>query len=362
MANALKSKSNLIVHSLIWLTCFGLFYLHLSQAVEAPNALLRSVTIIGFVASVFYFNTEILVPKLLQAKRPYLYILSLIGTGILVVIGLNLIHRHIFIDDFKPETLRGPDNFRGGRGRHPGGMGNRPHWIVRSRVFIDLFLTVVAMFIGTAYKTSRLALKRTQEATDLRSEQLQTEMKFLRSQINPHFLFNALNNAYSLAVMKSDKAPEVLLKLSEMLRYLLYECNEANVFLEKEISYIHTFIELQQLKTESPQKIEFEVDNLEPKDAVSPMLFIPFIENSFKHSKIEDTDRGWVKMRLVNNASELRFEISNSLPDAEYTKDKQGGIGLDNVRRRLALLHADKHQLDIEKRDNGFFVTLSIRK
>jgi len=204
-------------------------------------------------------------------------------------------------------------------------------------------------------------LKQEQEASILKSENLETELKFLKSQINPHFLFNALNNIYTLAYIKATEAPDMILKLSDMLRYILYDCTTEEVPIAKEINYLKNYIELQQLKADDID-IQVTIDDFAPQVKIAPMLLIPFIENSFKHSKIEDTKQGWIRIALLQQDQQICFRVSNSKPSQSFTKDKVGGIGLQNVKRRLELLYPQKHDLQIVEKADSFRVTLLLGK
>ena len=160
--------------------------------------------------------------------------------------------------------------------------------------------------------------------------------------------------------MKSEKTPDNILKLSDMLRYIIYDCNAELVPLEKEINYINNYIALQKLKDDKITNIEVDFMGADPKSMIAPMIFIPFIENSFKHSKIEDTEEGWIRISLANTNSHLRFRISNSIPKDDYTKDRLGGVGLENVKRRLQLLYPEKHNLTIDISEDNFEVELEV--
>ncbi len=223
----------------------------------------------------------------------------------------------------------------------------------------NIFPHAIALIVASLGEALHYANMRMRESDRLKSEKLETEMKFLKSQINPHFLFNALNNVYTLAIIESDETPDVILRLSDMLRYMLYDCKEDLVPLHKELDYIQNFIAFYQLKEEEPLNIKTDFKDVQPDMLIPPMLFIPFIENSFKHSKIEDLERNWIKMDLKTNGT-LVFQIQNSIPDTMFTKDKVGGIGLENIKRRLELIYGDQYQLDIKNENAIFDVKLKI--
>ncbi len=229
------------------------------------------------------------------------------------------------------------------------------------RQFIKYFWSILAVtFFSIVYKM--IIDKNIKEKRDikLKNEYLLTEMKFLKSQINPHFLFNSLNNIYALVSIKDVKAPDMLMKLSEMLRYMLYECNDDFVPLEKEIHYIKNYIELQHLKTEKRQNINTNFNTNGNSINIPPLLLIPFIENSFKHSRIENINKGMVTMQLDISDRSIYFKIVNSMPGTKVSNDKTGGIGLENVKRRLELLYKNNYKLDINKTEKEFIVELNI--
>jgi sensor histidine kinase YesM len=161
-------------------------------------------------------------------------------------------------------------------------------------------------------------------------------------------------------MIRSAETPGMILKLSGMLRYILYDCNEEKVLLEKEITYIDHYISLQKLKDSEINDIEFDHKEADGKVMIAPMILIPFVENAFKHSKIEDVRKGWIKIKLVSKNQTLEFNIENSIPKVNYTKDETGGIGLENVKRRLDLLYSDRYDLNIEKENGVFKVILRI--
>ena len=176
-------------------------------------------------------------------------------------------------------------------------------YIVREKLFeqsrtqvgtwLRYFIPLLISFVGsTLIELTLFANKKEKAAISIEKEKLDTEMKFLKSQINPHFLFNALNNIYSLTVIKSDKAPDNLMRLSEMLRYMLYDSNDGTVPLHKEIDYLENYVSLALLKDSRGLNVKVDLDKGHPDLRVVPLLFIPFVENAFKHSKIEDLNNG----------------------------------------------------------------------
>lgn len=201
--------------------------------------------------------------------------------------------------------------------------------------------------------------KRQELEKELKETQLEAELRFLKAQVNPHFLFNALNNIYSLSFTQSKKTPEMILKLSDMMSYMLYDCKNEQVPLSSEIDYLNNYIALQQLKKDGEQNIDFQILGNTSGIQITPMLFIPFFENAFKHGNLDDLEKGWLKSQLQIDHEGIQFSISNSLP-LEKRKNKQGGVGLENIRRRLDLLYPDKHELIIEKKNFVFSVVLKI--
>lgn len=191
---------------------------------------------------------------------------------------------------------------------------------------------------------------------------METELKYLKSQINPHFLFNSLNSLYALTLTKSDKAPELVLKLSEILRYVLYEGGEKWVSLEKEISYLRSYLDLEQIRNGDRLRINFTINGSVNGKQVAPMLFLTFLENSFKHGIHRKTTSGFVDIEMNLEEDELDFMIKNSKPKfkADALNGKVGGIGIENIRKRLNLLYPDKHRLEISDGSDDYNVKLHL--
>lgn len=330
------------LHILFWfISGVILITVVLNLAGNTPNVWERFVLSQVSQAIIIIVGIKYLIPEFLLKKK-YRYF---VGYSLTAVVLLSLLINYIEGNILGLPDIH--DRFKDGK---PDKFDFVPY----------LFPHAIALIIASLGETLHYANMRVQETTLLKSEKLETEMKFLKSQINPHFLFNALNNVYTLAIIKADETPEVILKLSEMLRYMLYDCKDDLVILRKEVDYIRNYIDLYQLKEEKALNIETNFAKVELEQMIPPMVFIPFIENSFKHSKIEDFENGWIKMSLTTNGK-LIFRIQNSIPQATFTKDTVGGIGLENVKRRLELIYPNQHELVIKNENAIFDIRLEIK-
>ena len=191
----------------------------------------------------------------------------------------------------------------------------------------------------------------------IKQEKNQMELQFLRAQINPHFLFNTFNNLYALALTEPEKTPDVLLKLADLTRYMLYESNAEKVLLSKEIAHIHNLVALERLRYDDHFYVDLKI-GLDPNEPViAPLLLISFVENAFKHGKVDQPDDP-ITIRLTSAEHDLTFSVRNRI--SHLKKDAAGGIGIRNVRRRLQLLYADQFDLKIVSSDTHFHCTLRI--
>ena len=185
----------------------------------------------------------------------------------------------------------------------------------------------------------------------IKTEKITMELAYLKSQINPHFLFNTMNNLYGLSLSEPEKTPDVILKISEMMRYMLYESNEEKVLLTKEIEYLNSYIELEKIRYEGQTFVDFTVEGNTNNKLIAPLLLISFVENIFKHGDIQNS-KNQVVISLKIEENQLTFKQKNAVSIRE--KDKMGGLGLKNVERRLFLLYPDKYTLHI-KTENGIY-------
>lgn len=226
-----------------------------------------------------------------------------------------------------------------------------PNRIISS--FLDLIFVAGLLIAFNQYRMQQ-AMKEKQKG--LEKEKLEAELKFLRAQTNPHFLFNTLNNIYALARKKSDETPEVVMKLSKLLRFMLYESARPGITLAEELRVMDNYIELERIRYDNRLQIEIErsIDN--EQQPIAPLILLPFVENAFKHGASESRFQSFIHLRITLQNGVLTFIISNSMAEAD-DQPIQENIGLSNVRRQLQLMYPD-HQLRLESLKDRFSVCL----
>jgi sensor histidine kinase YesM len=240
------------------------------------------------------------------------------------------------------------------------------NFVSLDKSFLDIYFLVVGMYTAIIAAILIKLLKSSYERQNIHlqllKEKTEAELEMLRSQINPHFLFNTLNNIYTLALKKSELTPEVVLKLSEMLDYLLYDCNATKVLLNKEITLIENYLYLQQIRFGKRLNVIFRKDKTISDQQIAPMLLLPFVENSFKHGVGKHRNNAWIEIDLSTQSESIVFLIKNSQSSSEIDKKQKisGGIGLNNVIKRLGLIYPNNHKLDIETREKIFYVKLQL--
>jgi LytS/YehU family sensor histidine kinase len=194
----------------------------------------------------------------------------------------------------------------------------------------------------------------------IKNQEIQSQLSSLRSQINPHFLFNNLNNLYSYAIELSPKTPAIILELSSVLRYMLYECKERFVPLSKEIEQLEHFTQLNQLQIEERGKVSFTATAIKPGYQIAPLILLVFIENAFKHSQSGQSSNIRIDVEIKMEGDTLYFNCKNNFQPITETENLTKGIGLDNVKKRLQLLYPKAHELIIKETSNQFEVSLKM--
>ncbi len=335
-----------IVNHLLWLVInigsFESVFDYLFKG-ELP---IKFIGYIFFQAAAAYFNLYYLIPKLLYVGKYRSYILLLLLT---VLVCTGLITAGYFVNAYYSKLTffelfnKRPDQW----------------FIIFSTAALSS--TVGSMTLAMSIKLGKNWLNAERKRHALEKDKLETELKYLKSQINPHFLFNTINSIFVLIHKNPDLASESLASFSEMLRYQLYECNDQEILLSKDLQFLENFIELESLRlNESQTELSFEIDHESAKGLkIAPFILLPFVENAFKHVSKGKTQKNFIKLRcLVNDSALLALTIENSYSVVSNTESS--GIGLKNVVRRLDLVYPEKHHLEIDKGTDTFKVSLSV--
>ncbi len=280
-----------------------------------------------FSVLLFYCNSEILLPKVFKKHGLGIYLLIILVTLILVL-TITYFFRY-WLMGFAPRT-----------------------WFTYS----TFYSLISVIGISTCFQLLSDYQREHRLQNEREKARLQSELSFLRSQISPHFMFNLMNSLAALARKKSDLLEPMIVKMSDLLRYMLYDSDDAKIPLDKEINYLKSYVELQQMRFGNKVKVDMDFDALLQGMALEPMLLIPFVENAFKHGTglIKEPT---IQIALSTESKKLRFRVQNRY-NSEFSgsKDNSSGIGLNNVKRRLELLYPDTHTLKISK-DKSMFIT-----
>lgn len=336
-----KKVQSVILHTLfwsVWLT--RSFYDTFSiWGVEWGLAYV-AIVLIGQ-APLVYIHLYLYVPKLLNRKKYFSYV----SITAFSIYGYSLLN-YWLITSLPRENM-------------PEAM---IRFIENMTPNFDLLEGVIVVILTYSLKYTLIAFITQNELLKLQKEKLQLELNALKAQIHPHFLFNTLNNLYSLTLKNSGEASEMILKLSDIMRYVLYQANEERVLLSKEIDFISSYTELQRIRYHNRYDIQFEVIGEVKEQLVAPLLFIDFVENAFKHGIDKRFSDGFVFIQFKVENNSVSFLVKNSIGTEETSgiNPSETGIGLSNVKKRLSLLYPLKHVLEITATEEIFMVHLQI--
>ncbi|HOY39494.1 MAG: histidine kinase [Bacteroidales bacterium] len=352
MAKVFTSKYwLLLIHILGWAGYF-LFQI-LTENHFGPNGSLTHDTVWWIIQMAiilfFYVNYLALIPFLLQRKRYFLYALSIIAILVLTLFGLDFfIHS---VSDKLPDSAMNPANIPHHHGPPPDDKG----------IFKGLSVFIMVYVISTGLKMTSEWFRGERQKQVLANEKLTAEITALKAQINPHFIFNVLNNICSLARKKSDETETYIIKLSQLLRYNLYEDKGGKILLEKEISFLTQYIDLQKMRLGDEVSVILDIELKDSSMLIEPMLLFPFIENAFKHG-ISYSEHSEIKIRMKAEGKILFFSVTNPIvtQHSNLHTEPSSGIGLTNVNRRLELLYPQKHNILVNQENGLFTVSLEI--
>lgn len=349
MTDKLLNKRNYIIgHIGFWLISVSffciIFYLN-SQSFNASLVLKALITNIGFAASV-YINLYVLIPRFLKQKSYIFYFFWLI-----VMLSASSLFVQLLIVYPLRNVLHVSEQFS----RFNTNTHSAFFFVTLVYVGFSSFLKVVKDWLAMQDLNYKLA--------KIEKQKLEAELTTLKGQLNPHFLFNSLNNIYSLALIKSDKVPELILKLSDLMRHIIYESREDFISLQKEIEFVDNFIALQKIRVPDQTTIIYEKKGEIPSARIAPLLFEPFIDNAFKHGIPGDIDKDYIRIIFdFRQDSSVIFEIENNYSEEEKWNKKHSGIGLQNVKQRLSLLYKkDEFKLNVKKEYPVFSVKLELK-
>lgn len=331
-------------HISFWLVYISFFLYeigprHSNEKIDWERVSLIALTHIFFTASITYFNFLYLVPRYFIPKKLGLY-LTFFSIAFLTILSLN-IYSSFRINDWQHHF---PDHFN----------TSRFIILVGSNM---LFIVIFVSSLGFAFE--RFDLESKQKA--LENERLSAELNFLKAQINPHFLFNTLNNLYYLAYTHSENTTEVISKLSQMMRYMIYETNHDRVRLSQEIEYMENYISLERLRLNNQIPIHFTISGKEREVIIAPLILITFLENAFKHGSGNNFPEAWIDINLGIQEESILFQIKNSKAEkVQSLQFEKPGIGLQNVKRRLDLTYPNKFELITADEPNVYSVQLKL--
>ncbi|PJJ59235.1 sensor histidine kinase [Hymenobacter chitinivorans] len=323
---------------------FGLHALsrpNASPTFDWRYALVHGVLTDILYAGFFYFNWLILIPNILAHNQVWRYVLAVVVT-IAVSVGLRLLISRYTIPSGGAEPI------------NPSRQ-TEPY----------ILWGLITLFFSSGLKVTSDYLQGQRNRRELEHQNLLTELALLKAQVNPHFLFNTLNNIYSLTKQQSARAPEAVLRLSEIMRYMLYESNAEQVLLQKELANIRSFLDLQRLRLpgEAATAVAFQEQGTaaDPTYLIAPMLLLPLVENAFKHGDLSVRPQAVRLAVELSEAGELRFSVHNFVDDqAQPPAGQPGGLGLVNLRRRLNLLYPNRHTLTVDRQPQEHTVVLTL--
>ena len=333
MEKIIKNRRQFSIHIFIWAILYSVILFLLYS--EGKEITLKICLRIAFGAVVFYTNYSLLVPHLLLKKKKIPYLLTVV---VLLMIVYLVISNVFVFDLYDSRNL----------------LDKRP-----SKFIIIIFFNAVIIIIGTIIRVYEQWIENDRIKTEIEVQKNKTELEALKNQLNPHFLFNSLNSIYSLTVKKSNDAPEAVIMLSELMRYMLYKANDNKVLLKDELQYIENYIKLQRIRIAKNENVKMNIRGAITTQKISPLLFISYIENAFKYGT-DFKGNTEVEIDIGVKEDELQFKCINII--GSVAKDQENsGIGMQNTKNRLELLYPGKHWLTTVEKDNKFIVDLKLK-
>jgi hypothetical protein len=345
MQSFIQQHKTLLVHLLFWCVYTSFFVYQIVSSRRADELTWVDITSdvsfhIFFMMALSYWHYFVALPRFLKDKDFKRYTLTFILPAIIFILYIILPVKQYLLDGF---TMK-------------------EKWAYSSRFKLNLVLS--SLFLVAFVGMLRFAedwFKLEAQKREMENENLSAELRFLKAQINPHFLFNTLNNLYYLAYTQSPNTTEVIAKLSQMMRYMMYDSNHPRVPISKEIEYMQNYISLEKLRLSNEIPITFEIDGNTEGVTIAPLIFITFLENAFKHGVSSAQNNAWIKAHLHLNGKTCTYTVENSkIPETSKTLAEKSGIGLQNVKRRLDLSYPNDYTLNVDEQPDKYAVELKI--
>lgn len=333
--------SNLIFwHILFWILSFSLFTLSFITTHSNTGEWEWTILLIGLIYNihfmmVVYVNYLFLIPRYASKRKVFKYfmyvVLFAMGVAVLYSLTMYLV------------------------------LGESPAFSTFIGFFILEFIYIIITSFFKFFKDWLTNIGLKMELLEIEKQKVEAELDTLKSQLNPHFLFNVLNNIYSHSLLKSEVTPSIVIKLSDLMSYILYDCKTKTVPLQKEIEFINNYIELEKIRMEKNIEITMDIDK-EKQIRVPPLLFFPLIENAFKHGMGSYPKKREIRLKFEMHDKRLIFQIQNTRGNLKngITRNAKGGIGIENVKKRLALLYPGQYRMKVMDEDESFAVWVEI--
>jgi two-component system, LytTR family, sensor histidine kinase AlgZ len=342
MATFFQRNRIFLLHLSFWCFYYSFYTYAFSsrpgREIILPRLLIFSVVQLSFAMLVAYLNYFIFLPRFLKHQKVWRYFLEFV-IPFVVLITLRIHLQRYMADEYTHHERYFYSTF----------------YIVQLS-FDTLLITIFVGMLRFAVGWFELESKRKQ----MENDKLANELKFLKAQINPHFLFNTLNNLYYLAYSHSANTTEVIAKLSQMMRYMIYDSNYPKVALNKEIEYMQNYISLERLRLNNEVPIDFTIEGSTENILVTPLIFITFLENAFKHGVSANTSGSWVRIRFQVTGNEIIYTVENTKLKNTSPEKEKSGFGLQNLLRRLELSYPGSYHLETNDLPDRYFVQLHL--
>lgn len=336
-----------LLHSLFWIGVW-FFYVYFfsynsnnSNYITWFSSMLLPITMVTT-----YFVVYFLIPRYLLVKKYKTFTLYSFYTFVFstYLILMAIFASYVFLSNFELKTMP---------------PMSRNYVFILILVYLIVFMGSLISLIGHNFKTQSYSNELQNKLLETQLQIKDQELQYLKKQIHPHFLFNTLNTIYGFALKQSKDTPQIILKLSNLLDYILYQVNKPSVGLHEEVSHIKEYIDLEKIRFQDSLKVDFISDEISSEINIAPMLLIPFVENAFKHGNLID---GFlrIELELKTDGKGIDFNLKNSVKENSQEKTKNG-IGLDNIKKRLNILFKDNYSLNIKREHNWYEVRLKIK-